>query len=229
MKTNYREETFRTKFMKASRQLGVTPDEVISLKFRDIVSSYGDYQEMLQILEHETGIQSSPIEDDLQGRGYLVGQDDQKIIVVEHETGLEILCIAGSIASLIGLIPLVLQCWGAIRGYRNRRHANDIRRVEIRRIDTAGNLHEDYLRDLPGSSSLPIGMPYSELLSVARGVESDLLSLKQQVQSHCDRLAAIEQVFHAPKGIKVRAKKRTDRQNSNKVPKKDAAKSRRTL
>ena len=120
MGKNYREEAFKIKFTNAGRHLGVTPDQVISLKLRDMVSSYNDYHEMLQTLEHETGVQSLPIKDDLQGRGHLVGQGDQKIIVVEHETGLEILYVAGSIASLIALIPLVLQAWGSVRGAQSR-------------------------------------------------------------------------------------------------------------
>ena len=38
------------------------------------------------------------------GDAYVISQDQQKLVIVEHETGLEILYIAGSIASLIGLV-----------------------------------------------------------------------------------------------------------------------------
>jgi hypothetical protein len=180
MKKDYRKEVFKSKFKNAGKHLGVTPNQIISLKLREMVSSYSEYHDMFRILEHEAGIQSLPIKDDLQGRGHLVGQGDQKIIVVEHETGLEILYIAGSIASLIGLIPLVLQSWGAIRGYLDRRHANHIRSVEIRRIDNAGELREDHAQGFPASSAFPFSMLNSVLLSVARILENDLQSLRHE-------------------------------------------------
>jgi hypothetical protein len=225
MGKNYREEAFKIKFMNAGRHLGVTPDQVISLKLRDIVSSYNDYHEMLQTLEHETGIQSLPIKDDLQGRGHLVGQRDQKIIVVEHETGLEILYVAGSIASLIGLIPLVLQSWGSVRGFLDRRHANHIRSIEIRRVDAAGNLREEHQHDLPISSTSPINILNSTLFSAARVLENDLKSLMDEVRSHNERIAALEKGLSVYKVVKT--KKKTNKKSSNKALKRDAAKSRR--
>lgn len=224
MGMNYREKAFRTKFMNAGRHLGVAPDRVISLKLRDMVSSYNDYHEMLLLLEHETGIQSIPIKDDLQGRGYLVGQGDQKIIVVEHETGLEILYVTGSIASLIGLIPLVLQAWGAIRGHLDRSHANHIRGIEIRRIDAAGNLREDHQHDLPISSSFPLNILNSTIFSAARVLENDLKSLTDEVRSHSERLDTLEKGLNVTRGVK--SKKQT-KKTSNKTLKKGAAKSRR--
>jgi len=211
--------------MNAGRHLGVAPDQVISLKLRDIVSSYNDYLEMLQTLEHETGIQSLPIKDDLQGRGHLVVQGDQKIIVVEHETGLEILYVVGSIASLIGLIPLVLQAWGTIRGYIDRCHASHIRSIEIRRIDTAGNLREEHQHDLPISSRFPTNILNSTIFAAARALENDLKSLMDEVQSHSERLNALEKGLKVNKGVK--SKKQTNKKSSNKALKKDAAKSRR--
>ena len=120
MPTDYRQKTFKAKFTSASKHLGVDPDQVISLKLRDMVASYSEYQELLHVLEQEVGIHWSEVDGNLQGKGYLVDHDDQKVIVVEHETGLELLYIAGSIASLIGLIPLVIQAWGSVRGYLDR-------------------------------------------------------------------------------------------------------------
>jgi hypothetical protein len=180
---------------------------------------------MLRILDHEAGIQSSPIQDDLQGKGHLVSQGGQRIIVVEHETGLEILFIASSIASLIGLVPLVLQAWSSIRGHFAHRHANHIRDVEIRRIDSAGNLQEEHTHNLTSSSIFPLGMLNSVILSVANVLEDDLKSLRQEVRSQNERLTAIEKALKAPK--KVTTKKRTDKKISNKKLKRDAAKGRR--
>lgn len=225
MKTDYRKEAFRTKFINAGKHLGVTPDQVISLKLRDMVSSYSEYHDMLHILEAETGIPSSPIQDDLQGKGHIVGNGDQKIIVVEHETGLEILYIAGSVASIIGMIPLVLRSWGAIRGYLNHRHSNHIHGVEIRRMDSSGNLKEEHTH---GSFVSPLCSPdglTAALFSAAQTLDTDLKALRLELQSSNERLTAIEKKLKAPKAATV--KKWPVKKNSNKTLKKDAAKSRR--
>ncbi len=57
--------------MNASKHLGAAPDQIISLKLRDMVASYSEYHDMLRILDQEAGIQSSPIQDDLQGKGLI--------------------------------------------------------------------------------------------------------------------------------------------------------------
>jgi len=207
---NYREQIFKTKFKNASKYLGVDPDQIISLKLRDMVSSYSEYHEMLQTLEHEVGIKSSSIDDDFQGRGHLVTQDNQKIIIVEHETGLEILYITGSISSLITLIPLVMQAWGAIRGHLGRRHNHHIQSVEIRRIDANGGLHEDRTQS---------DNPTSALLTAARFLESDLQSLRREAQAYKKRLVAVENELKRTKGIK--AKKGTSNKKGPKAPKRN--------
>lgn len=189
---DYREKAFRDKFASASKHLGVSADQVISLKLRDVVSSYSEYHEMLHILEHEAGVHWSEVDGDLQGRGYLVERDDQKIIVVEHETGLEILSIAGSIASLLSLIPLVLQCWGTLRGYLDRRQAHQFRSVEIRRFDSKGSLHEDHLHALEGPSIFPLSILNTALSSVARVLDANVQELREEVRLLGDRLSAVE-------------------------------------
>jgi len=68
------------------------------------------------------------------------------LILVEHETGLEILCIAGSIASLIGLVPLVLQGWhpwsGAILTMMAKRKAGEYQALGARLESDA--IREDF-------------------------------------------------------------------------------------
>jgi hypothetical protein len=192
MATDYRQQAFKTKFQSAAAHLGVTPYQIVSLKLRDVVSSYSDYHDMLDGLEREVGVQSTPIKDDLQGKGYLVGKDKQKVIVVEHETGLEILYIAGSVASLIGLVPLVLQSWHAIRGFMGRRHHSHISGVEIRRLDSQGKLQEEHDHSFPLSFSSPLALPHSALLSASRVLEKEFESLRKQVESHSARIAALE-------------------------------------
>lgn len=225
MRTDYRNAAFKSKFTNASKHLGVSPDQVISLKFRDMVSSHSQYHEMLRLLEHDVKIPSFPVQDDFQGQGHIVGQGDQKIIVVEHETGLEILYIAGSVASIIGIIPHVLRCWGAVRGYIDRRHANHARSIEIRRIDIAGNLREEHSNDFSITPFFSSDGLTAALFSAAQTLESDLKALRLEVQSNKERLAAIEKALKKPKASTI--KKRSSKKGSDKPLKKDAAKSRR--
>jgi hypothetical protein len=192
MHMDYREKAFKDKFASASKHLGVPADQVVSLKLRDVVSSRNDYHEMLRVLEHEAGVHWSEIDGDLQGRAYLVDHDEQRIILVEHETGLEILSVVGSIASLIGLIPLVLQCWGAVRGYVDRRHAQQFRSVEIRRLDSKGNLHEDHSHGLAGPSAFPLSVLNIALSSAARVLDANVHALREEVRSLGERLSVIE-------------------------------------
>ncbi|MBN2021224.1 MAG: hypothetical protein JW809_00380 [Pirellulales bacterium] len=63
----------------------------MSLKIRENVGGYHDYHVLLRELEREAGIQSQDVQGNFQGNGYLVEQSKTKVIVVEHETGLEIL------------------------------------------------------------------------------------------------------------------------------------------
>jgi len=211
---DYREKVFKAKFKSAGQHLGVTPDQVISLKLRDNVSSYDEYHEMLKFLEHEAGLHWLEVDGNFQGRGYLVDNNDQKIIVVEHETGLEILYIAGSIASLIGLVPLVLQAWGAIRGYLDRHRAHNFRGVEIRRLDSKGKLSEDYSRGLAGPSVFPLSVLNTALLSAARILDADMHESRQEIRSLSKRLAAIEKKLKPTK--KATTKKSTKKSRYNK-------------
>ena len=209
MPTDFRQKAFDAKFASASELLGVDPDQVISLKLRDTVASYSEYHELLTVLEHEVGIRSSDVDGDLQGRGHLVDHDGQRIIVVEHETGLEILYIAGSVASIVGLIPLVLQAWGSLRGYLDRRHSHHFRSVEIRRLDAKGRLCEDQSHGLAGPSTFPLSVLNTALSSTARVLDADLHALRAEVKSLGKRLAAIEKEMKPKK--KAATRKRNDK------------------
>ena len=189
---NYREEMFKTKFGDAARLLGVAPDQVISLKLRESVGSYSEYHHLLQTLEHEVGISWQEVDANLQGKGYLVGNTKIKVIVVEHETGLEILYIAGSIASLIGLIPLVLKFWSSIPGHHRRPHPRDFRSVEIRRLDSNGHLQEDRSLDLVAPWSDPLSYINTALSSAAEVIDTEIKQLRNDVRVLTDRVAKLE-------------------------------------
>jgi hypothetical protein len=161
---DYREESFKRKFSSAAQHLNVGADQIVSLKFRENVGSYDDYRELIDMLQSEAEIHYSEVDGDLQGRGYMLGHGKTKLLLVEHETGLEILYIAGSIASLLGLIPLVLQGWAAIRGRLPRHGASLDYPVEIRQIDQTGRLNEKHLHPHQLSASLmPMGSFFSAI------------------------------------------------------------------
>lgn len=50
---NYRDKAFKEKFNNVAGYLDVTPNQIISLKFREIVRSYSEYHHLLDTLKHE--------------------------------------------------------------------------------------------------------------------------------------------------------------------------------
>ena len=189
---SYREDTFKAKFNDAARHLCVAPDQVISLKLRESVVSYSDYQDLLKTLENEVGISWYKIDANLQGTGYLIGDAKVKVIVVKHETGLEILYVAGSIASLIGLIPLVLHCWSSIRGHHGRPHPRNFRSVEIRRLDGRGHLKEDHSLGLVEPWAAHSSFINTALTSAAEVLDTEIKRIRDDVKVLTDRVTKLE-------------------------------------
>ena len=97
------ENYFRQKFKECTKFLNAKPRDLVSLKYRGIRNqSY--YGELLGSLKDIKGLNIQDLGRALNGQAYLISYGEQNIVLVEHETGLEILYIAGSIASLIGLV-----------------------------------------------------------------------------------------------------------------------------
>jgi len=208
---NYRAKAFKKKFSNASHQLGVRPNEVVSLKLRENVSSYAEYREFLRALEHEAGVRWSAVDGDLQGQGYILSDGNSRVIIVEHETGLEILYIAGSIASVISLVPLILQGWHAFRGRHSGRRDFDDRGLEIRRLDEQGHLSEDRLHDAMALTPMSFSVN-NAVASAAKTMECDLHQLRDQVRSLTHRVEVLEKRMATKKrkpgtGKKCAAKK----------------------
>jgi hypothetical protein len=223
---DYREESFKRKFNAAAQHLSAPADQIVSLKLRETVSSYSDYRELVEMLQHEAGIHYSEVDGDLQGRGYLLSHEKTKLLLVEHETGLEILYIAGSIASLVGLVPLILQGWAAIRRQFSPRHVPNDGPVEIRRIDRTGHLQEEHLhpRQLSGSL-LHIGAFAPTVSITATIIENDMRSLVQEVEQLGRRVDAIEEDAK-PKGPAIPSKVSKSKvgQSKNKTSRKQSQK-----
>ena len=60
----------QAKINSAAQHLNVRADQIVSLKFRENVGSYGDYRELVETLHHEAGVHFSEVDGDLQGHGY---------------------------------------------------------------------------------------------------------------------------------------------------------------
>jgi hypothetical protein len=119
----YRKKTFLTKFQAAAAELkAASHRDVESLKFRGFTGS----QEYRALLAELSLLKVVEIQGNYQGRAWkLTDADDNSIIIVEHETGLEILYMAGAIASIVSLVSLVVNVWNRTRdhwpSYRGRR------------------------------------------------------------------------------------------------------------
>jgi hypothetical protein len=191
---NHREQAFRNKFADAATHLGAAPEQLASLKIRENVGGYEEYHELLHALEHHAGIRSRSVQGDFQGNGYLVEQSKTKVVIVEHETGLEVLYIAGSIASLLSLIPLILRCWSVVRG-DGRHRPPDFRQVEMRRLGDNGRLVEDRKTGLDVPWAAPLSIMNTVLISAAETIDGEIQGLRLAVQKAAKRIDTLEKTI----------------------------------
>jgi hypothetical protein len=166
---NSNENYFRQKFKECGKLLNVKPINLVSLKYREI-RDHHYYLELLGHLKNIKGLAIKDIGNALNGRAYFVSYDNQNIILVEHETGLEILYIAGSIAGLIGLI---LQISSMIS---NRRHNFDsfpssFEDAEVRYFDNTNKFIEERKHHY---------LPY-EIFLLPRSNNADIELLKNKI------------------------------------------------
>src|SRR5271157_2840313 len=150
-----RAQSFVRKFSDAQKFLGITSiHDIVSLKYRDNAVSYRDYDRFVEEgLKRELGFEIKEVKGDFQGKAWLVtDRNDNSAILVEHETGLEILFIAGSIASLLSLIPMINSGWKYIRNKFSDwpSFRNEVVGVEKRTIDSKNQLVEERVGDIEG-------------------------------------------------------------------------------
>jgi hypothetical protein len=190
---DWREKKFREKFAAAAAHLNSTSGQIVSLKLRENIGSHNEYQELLHALEREGGIRSTRLDGNFQGGAYLLGNSKTKVIIVEHETGLEILYISGSVASLIGIIPMVLKCWSWLRGRHGPpHHAPDFHRIETRRFDQNDKLIEEHANALDVPWAAPLSVMNTAFLSAAENIDAEIQQLRGTVQDLGKRIEALE-------------------------------------
>ncbi len=160
---------FKQKFEECAHVLNVKPTKLISLKYREVRDD-GYYVELLNRLKSINGIHIKDIGPALNGHAYLISLGGQNIVLVEHETGLEILYIAGSVASLIGFVLQVGSMIGSHRGHYigPPSHLDD---VEVRYFDEADNLIGEHRHDyFPYEVFLPPETNQAEIDRLAKRV-----------------------------------------------------------
>jgi hypothetical protein len=186
---DYRTKTFHEKFSAASAVLGVSPQEIMSVKMRDMINSYSEYDAFFHELEHRHNLTLTPVSGQFQGKGFSFSDGRSTIILVQHESGLEILNTAASVASLIGLVPLVVQAWRAFRRHRHRHAGHEAHEIEIRRIDAAGSLIEERVHSL---DSHRLGAGDADLFPFVPLLENELRRMNTQVAALTTRVHALE-------------------------------------
>jgi len=166
---NYNENYFRQKFNACGKYLNVKPTNLISLKYREN-RDHQYYTELLGHLKNIKGFNIKNLGNVLNGQAYLISYGEQNIVLVEHETGLEILYIAGSIASLIGL---VLQISSTISN--RRQHFDPISHysedVEVRYFDKTDKFIEEHKHNY---------LPY-EIFLIPQSANIDIELLKKRI------------------------------------------------
>lgn len=189
----WRQKNFLDKFQAAASEFSVSSYfEIESLKFKDSANNR-DYKELLLnlVVPRVEGIQGN-----YQGKAWkLTDTDDNSIIIVEHETGLEILYIAGSIASIIGLISLVINAWSRIRDHRMpfRDRFGDIE-MEKRRFDTKNNLIEEPAFPMDSILIQLLLSQYERHNERISSLEAEVSTLKKKVNASSKKLPKSRQV-----------------------------------
>jgi len=151
------------------------------LKFRDSTSSH-DYRELLVELGP---LKAKEIHGDYQGKAWkLTDAEDNSIIIIEHETGLEILYIVGAVASIIGLIPTIVNTWNRMRDHwtphMGRFGASGLER---RRFDRNGRLIEEPAPPVEAIMFQHLINQCDKLNERISSLETDVLRLKNNMDS----------------------------------------------
>lgn len=120
---------------------------MVSLKYRDHCANNSEYSHFIDgYLRAALNLTVDRVEGEFGGHAWLVSDKSKnRAIVVEHETGLEILGVIGSIASVIALLPLISSGWTKLRDRFSHRHFDDpTGSIEIRRFDQRNILIEEH-------------------------------------------------------------------------------------
>ena len=157
----------------------------MSLKFRDNCVDCGQYSHFIdQYIRQTLAFAVEPAQGDFWGRAWVVTDGRQnKVVLVEHETGLEILAVAGSVASLIALVPVISSGWRKLSDRFSRHYMGrgPVDFVEVRRSNETNILIE---QQTPSAEVYVFGAALSEYTLMKQRVEAleiEVASLKQKL------------------------------------------------
>ena len=124
---------------------------IVSLKYRDDCVSYSQYSDFVDhYLRTELHLNVQDLKGKFPEQAWLVSDmNKNRIMIVEHETGLEIIYISSAIASIIGIIPVICAGWKFFRGrFSHRPHFHDEDgHLEIRKVDRNNIVVEQHVQN----------------------------------------------------------------------------------
>ena len=149
---DWRTNEFLERFTIAKGILGAkTIQDLVSVKFRERCVNNGDYQELINFLEHDTNLNVKKIQ--VKGTAWLISdKNNDQLILIEHETGPEILLniaynVAGSVVAYY-LLPYISQGLMYARDmFRRKYHHNDNMgdKTELRKFNLKNKLVEEQI------------------------------------------------------------------------------------
>lgn len=139
-----RSQQFTDKFKSAQNELRAQlVNDIISFKFKENVN-HSEYQHFLDYIRHDLNLSASQVSGNYQGQAWLItDENDNKLIIVEHETGLEILAVLGYIYTVRDTLLLLSYGWNYLKDRffsgRFGHPGGTGKPVEIRKFDSGGN------------------------------------------------------------------------------------------
>jgi hypothetical protein len=182
---NNRTDSFAQRFRSAKTLLKAPAiHDLVSLKYRERHDVPGsEYSHFINDLRQDSELDVAPVDGGFGGQAWLVTDKVQnRAILVEHETGLEILGAIGSVASLIALLPMISSGWTRLRHrfFDPLYDRPDVRGIEVRRIDLSGNLIEQQLPSVEVYVFNTAFRDYSLLVQKINQLEDEVKNLKTQ-------------------------------------------------
>ncbi|BCT55301.1 hypothetical protein [Dehalococcoides mccartyi] len=177
----WRKRNFLAKFKAAAAELNaVSLRDIESLKFRNSTSSH-DYQDLITELSPMEVVE---IQGDYQGKAWkITDANDNSIIIVEHETGLEILYVVGAVASIISLVPIIVNVWNTMRAHWSPPHRGHFGTggLERRRFGKNGKLIEEPAPPTEAIVLQHVLNQYDKLSKRISSLEADVSELKNKL------------------------------------------------
>lgn len=148
---DYRAKNFVHKFTNAQKHLGGSPQRIVSFKYRDgSYVDYSDYRRLInELSQSEAVLEVKQIEGKFQGDAWLIKDKNQNsAILVEHESGLEIISTIADIISLLGVFSLINSGWRFIRDRSARFSYDRDVQIEVRTLNSKNQVSEKHVINL---------------------------------------------------------------------------------